>query len=158
IFSAQSSAVFAEDAAFLYQGRLLDESSPANGSYDLKFVLFATNQFGSPVVPALTNAGVTVASGLFTTTGGFDSGVFTGEDLWFESSARKSGSGAFTTLTPRQPITPTPYAITAENANNIPGLTVAGNTNGDPNVVGGSPNNFVSKTVVGATIGGGGAV
>jgi hypothetical protein len=102
--------------AFTYQGRLTDNSQPANGPYDLQFVLFdasaAGNQVGSPVVlPS-----VTVASGLFTASLDFGS-LFSGDARWLEIGVRPGGSsGAFTILTPRQELTPSPNALFSSKA------------------------------------------
>jgi Chaperone of endosialidase len=145
---------FAQATAFTYQGQLQNNGAPANGTYDLQFVLFTTNQFGSPATPVLTNAAVSVNNGLFTTTLDFGAGVFTGTNYWLDISVRTNGNGTFAELSPRQPVTPTPYAVFANNVN---GLTIQPNTNGAPNVINGSSVNFVSSGVVGATISGGGA-
>ena len=39
-----------------------------------------------------------------------------GSARWLEISVRAAGGGEFTTLTPRQPLTPSPYALYAPNA------------------------------------------
>ena len=158
IFNLPFSPAHAQGTAFTYQGRLNNGSGPANGYYDLQFILFTTNQFGFPAVPILTNSPVPVNNGLFTTTLNFGSGVFTGTNYWLDISVRTNGNGAFTGLTPRQPITPAPYAIiaeTAETVNNLPGLTVQQNAAGAPNVILGSSVNFVASGVIGATVAGG---
>jgi hypothetical protein len=64
----------------------------------------------------VTNAATLVANGLFTVTLDFGSGVFISSDRWLEISVRTNGVGAFTTLTPRQPITPTAMC-SADNRN-----------------------------------------
>jgi Chaperone of endosialidase len=156
LLSDISGLAFAQGTAFNYQGRLNDGGVPAEGYYDLQFVLFATNQFGFSAA-ILTNAAVPVNNGLFTTTLDFGGGVFTGTNYWLDILVRTNGAASFIELSPRQPITPVPYAVMAEGVNG-PGLSVQQNTNGAPNVIGGSPNNFVSSGLVGATIGGGGAV
>ena len=153
-----STSARGQGTAIIYQGRLSVRGAPATGSYDLQFGLFTTNEFGTPAAPVLTSTNVSVNDGLFSTTLDFGSGVFSGQQFWIEVGVRTNANGTFTTLSPRQPITPAPYAITAENAIRMTGLTVLSNTNGGPNLVGGSPNNFVSSGVVGATVGGGGAV
>jgi trimeric autotransporter adhesin len=161
IFNLPLSPARAQGTAFSYQGRLNEGNGPANGYYDLQFILFSTSQFGFPAAPILTNAAVLVNNGLFTTMLNFGSGVFTGTNYWLDISVRTNGNGAFNELTPRQPITPAPYAITAETAetvNNLSGLTVQQNTNGSPNLIGGSPVNFVNAGFIGATIAGGGAI
>src|ERR1041385_4248258 len=44
----------AQGTAFTYQGRLDNNGAPANGSYDLQFILFNVSQFGFPAGPILT--------------------------------------------------------------------------------------------------------
>ena len=149
---------FAQGTAFTYQGRLNNGASPVNGSYDMKFTLYSTNFTGNAIAGPATNSAIAVNNGLFTTTLDFGGGVFTGTNYWLDIFVRTNGASSFTELSPRQPVTPVPYAIMAESVNNLPGLTVQQNTNGAPNMIGGSQNNSVSSGVVGATIGGGGAV
>jgi hypothetical protein len=159
-FSLQPTTAFAQGTAFTYQGRLNDGANPANGSYDLTFALFNAGIGGSQVGGTVTNLDVGVTNGLFTTTLDFG-GVFTGNPLWLAMGVRTNGVGGFTGLTPFQELTPTPYAnysANAGNANNLAGLSVQPNaSSGAPNLIGGSPDNFVSSGVIGATIGGGGA-
>src|SRR5712672_3512617 len=117
LFTTVTSA-FAQGTAFTYQGRLNDNGQPANGSYDLTFTLFGANNGGSQVGNTFTNAATPVALGLFTATLDFGAGMFTGANLWLEVAVRTNGSaGGYTTLSPRQPILPTPYAILANTAN-----------------------------------------
>ena len=99
--------------AFTYQGRLNDGGQPANGRYDLKFILFDVPEFGFPVGQIITNTALAVSGGLFTAELDFGTNVFTGEARWLEIGVRTNGSGGFTTLVPRQPLTPTPYALYA---------------------------------------------
>jgi trimeric autotransporter adhesin len=147
----------AQGTAFTYQGRLNNGASLTSGSYDMKFTLYATNLTGNAIAGPVTNSAITVNNGLFTTTLDFGGGVFTGTNYWLDMFVRTNGASSFTELSPRQPVTPVPYAVMAESVNG-PGLSVQQNTNGAPNVIGGSQNNSVSSGVVGATIGGGGAV
>ncbi len=147
---------FAQGTAFTYQGQLQNNGSPASGTYNLEFSLFNANTGGTAVAGPVTTNDVVVTNGLFTVLIDFGPGVFTGETNWLQIGVETNGVNTFTTLAPRQELTPTPYAIDAENANNLPGLLVQQNTEGAPNLIGGSPVNFVSSGVVGATIGGGG--
>jgi hypothetical protein len=151
----QLSTAHAQGTAFTYQGRLNDGANPANGHYDFQFIMFSQSQFGNPVGPILTNSNVAVNNGLFTVTLDFGGGIFTGTNYWLDISVRTNGGGAFTELSPRQTLTPTPYAI---SAGNLPSLSVQQNTYGAPDMIGGSPRNYVSDGVVGATIAGGGAI
>jgi hypothetical protein len=110
------STAHAQGTAFTYQGRLFDAGSIAHGKYDLRFYLYDALSAGSIVAGPLTNSPVTVSNGLFVVSLDFGSGVFTGPSRWLEIGARSNGIAvAFTSLTPRQELTPTPYAITAEN-------------------------------------------
>lgn len=102
--------------ALTYQGKLTDGSPPANGNYDLRFVLYDADAGGNQVGSILTNAAVLVSDGLFTVPLDFGGGVFTGDARWLEIGVRTNGGGNFTTLSPRQPFTPAPYALYAPNA------------------------------------------
>lgn len=105
-------AAFAQGTAFTYQGRLNDQGDWANGSYDLTFALFNAGSGGNPVAGPVTNPAVTVSNGLFTTSVDFGN-AFTGAGEWLEIAASTNGANAFNTLTPRQQLTPVPYAIIA---------------------------------------------
>lgn len=103
--------VFAQNAAFTYQGQLVSGGSPANGSYDLKFSLFNTNNSGSLIAGPVTNSATTVSNGLFIATLNYGSALFNSTNYWLEIGVRTNGLGTFTTLMPRQAITPVPYAL-----------------------------------------------
>ena len=111
----QLSTLHAQGTAFTYQGRLNSGTSPANGSYDLTFSLFDVNSGGSAVAGPLATNAVAVSNGLFTVALDFGPGVFNGAEYWLEIGVRTNGGGAFNTLAPRQQLTPSPYAIYAEN-------------------------------------------
>ena len=49
--SALGLPVFAQGTAFTYQGRLLENSSPASGAYDLRFTLYDSTH--NPVIQGL---------------------------------------------------------------------------------------------------------
>jgi len=152
-------------AAFTYQGRLNDGGLPANGQYDLQLALFNVAAGPGQVGRTLTNANVAVSNGLFTTAMDFGAGTFNGTAYWLEIGVRTNGSvAAFTTLSPRQPLTPAPYALFAANtsasANNSISGSYAAASGGYANVssgfastIGGGHNN--TATNEGATVGGG---
>lgn len=119
----------AQVTAFTYQGRLNSGSSPANGNFDVAFRLYTTNTAGSLFAGPMTNTAVPVTNGLFATTVDFGAGIFTGTNLWLELSVRTNGSGSFVILSPRQPVTPTPYALFAPNAgsaDSVPATHISG--------------------------------
>ena len=109
-----SSVSHAQGTAFTYQGRLNDGAGPANGMYDLRFAIYDSASGGSLLAGPLTNSSAAITNGLFTATLDFGA-VFPGAGRWLEMGVRTNGSGSFATLAPRQPLTPSPYAITAEN-------------------------------------------
>jgi hypothetical protein len=102
--------------AFTYQGRLDDGADPAQGTYDLRFTIYDAASGGGVVGGPLTNAVTGVTNGLFTVALDFGAGAFAGDARWLEVAVQTNGSGAFTTLSPRQPLAPSPYALYAPSA------------------------------------------
>ncbi len=100
--------------AFTYQGELSDGGSPATGSYDFIFDLYSSMTGGTAAHTVSTN-GVTVTDGYFEVYLNYGDDVFTGASWVVEIRVRPSGGGAYETLTPRQPILPTPYAMCADS-------------------------------------------
>jgi trimeric autotransporter adhesin len=115
--NSELSTAFAQGTAFTYEGQLMDTGAPANGLYDLRFILYNASIGGDEVGPILTNTATSVSNGLFTVTLNFGSGIFTGSNYWLDLAARTNGGGPFIELSPRQELTPTPYTIFAEGAN-----------------------------------------
>jgi hypothetical protein len=106
-----------QTSAFTYQGRLNDGAGPACGSYDLTFALSTAPSGDAQPIAIVTNTATMVSNGVFTALLDFGPGVFNGSDYWIEIAVRTNGiTGPFTVLSPRQPITPAPYALLAANA------------------------------------------
>ena len=125
----------AQGMAFMYQGHLIETGNPANGLYDIRAGLYAASSGGTLISALYTNSAVPVSNGLFTITMDFGD-LFNGTPYWLQIGVRTNGAGAaFTPLSPRQELTPTPYAIFAEGAN-AAGLTgtISGNGGGLTNV------------------------
>ena len=134
----------------MYQGRLTETGAPAHGSYDLQFALYDQLAGGVQVGDTITRESVAVDNGIFMVALDFGDGVFNGRARFLEISVRRGPStGAFTTLSPRHPLMPAPYALA------LPGMRTE-NAGNAPNVIGGSIENSVADGVWGATIGGGG--
>lgn len=123
--SFQLSTAHARGMAFTYQGHLNDGGTPANGSYDMAFTLFATNTSGIAIAGPLTNLATSVSNGSFNVTLDFGGAVFTGNNAWLEIGVQTNGGSGYVTLTPRQPILPVPYAIFANSASNLLGTLSA---------------------------------
>ena len=116
-------AVVAQTNTFTYQGQLTANGGLAVGSYDLRFTLHNAAAAGGQVGNALTNTAVNVSNGVFTVALDFGN-VFDGSSRWLEIGVRTNGFlGDFTTLSPRQLITATPYAIRAANYTGTLGTT-----------------------------------
>jgi len=109
---------------FTYQGRVKLSGSPLNATADLQFSLWDAAGTGSPptggtqVGGTQTVSNVAVTGGLFTVelnaAGEFGPTAFNGDARWLQMAVRSpAGSGAFTTLSPRQEVTPAPYALFA---------------------------------------------
>jgi trimeric autotransporter adhesin len=138
--------VFSQGTAFIYQGLLTTSNGPVNGTYDLTFKLWDSLAGGNQVGNSITNPGWTVAGGQLTMPLDFGP-TFSGAPLWLEIGVRTNGVGAFATLSPRQALTPTPYAIYAESATSL--------ANGV--AIGGGAGNVIVPGVLDSFIGGGNA-
>lgn len=118
-----------------YQGKLSDGGAAANGTYDLQFQLFNAATGGEARTTQIKLEDVPVTNGIFTVQLDLganvlrsgDSGInpnlklnpaiLDAENSFFEIGVRAGTStGAFTTLTPRQPLTAVPLAMRAESA------------------------------------------
>ncbi|MBE0540623.1 MAG: hypothetical protein IH623_04470 [Verrucomicrobia bacterium] len=110
--------------AWNYQGRLVDNELPADGLFDLSFVLYDAAKSGNQLGLAQTNTFVRVSNGLFRVVLDFGA-VFTGEASWLEIAVRTNGDGGFTTLSPRQELTPMPHALHASTSGNATTATTA---------------------------------
>ncbi len=122
-YSAQSASAEPMGTAFTYQGQLYDASYPANGHYDFAFKLYDANAGGNKVGTDVNVADVNVIDGYFTVELDFGSDVFDGEARWLEIGARPGELGdpnVYTTLSPRQKITATSYALYALSGNEGP--------------------------------------
>jgi hypothetical protein len=133
-------AAHSQGTAFNYQGRLQNNGVSANGLYDFQFYLFNAPSGGSQVGSTVAVPGVGVTNGFFTTTLDFGT-VFTGNATWLAISVRTNGMGNYVGLNPLQQLTPTPYAITAENLASV----VENNIIGGGDTVGGGYNNAASN-------------
>jgi hypothetical protein len=139
-----SQGLRAQPTAFTYQGRLLDQNQPANGSYDISFGLKDAGTNGSIVGTVLRKVPVPVTNGIFTVSLDFGDTSFAGLPLWLEIGVRTNGSSApYTVLSPLQAIAATPYAIFAKHSATAgsalslsPGAALAGNGAGITNLNG----------------------
>jgi hypothetical protein len=133
----------ATGSGFTYQGRLTTAGTPATGNYDFQFRLYDAASGGQQVGNTLTLTGQTVTAGLFTVPLDFGAGAFSGSARWLEIAVQPAGGGGYTTLSPRQALTPAPYALSLAPGAIITGTTVspilsATNTSGGVGLYGSS--------------------
>ena len=103
--------------AFTYQGRLTEDDNPADALYDFQFRLFDASDEGSQIGDDVYLLEVDVIDGYFTVELDFGSGAFEGEARWLEIGVRpgvENDPNVYTPLSPRQEVTPTPYALYAK--------------------------------------------
>jgi hypothetical protein len=122
-----------QGSAISYQGRLVDGGQPASGDYDLQFALTSGPTEEDYIGATLSISPVHAENGAFTVLLDFGANAFDGSARWLEIRVRSYGSSdPYTLLSPRQPITPAPYALFAAAAG---GGSLGGSTN--PTVYGG---------------------
>jgi len=103
---------------FVYQGELKNGGAPLNGTCDLRFSLFNAPVLGVQQGATIDVLGVATTDGRFTVPLDFGGAVFAGNGRWLQIEARSpAGGGAYTTLSPRQRVAPTPYALFALSGN-----------------------------------------
>ena len=141
--------------AFTYQGQLKKAGNPVSGTCDFQFSLWDAAGSGSPPtggnqIGITQTATISVTNGLFTAQIDFGADAFQGNARWLQIAVKCAGDVSYTTLSPRQPLTPAPYALA------LPGLWTQQHDT-SPNLIGGYSGNSVTAGVYGATIGGGGS-
>lgn len=102
---ALSVAGAAQAQSFTYQGSLRSAGNAADGNFNFDFSLFDSAAGGSQIGPALTQSGLGVADGLFSTELDFGSGAFNGGNRWLQISVNG------TPLSPRTHVTAAPMSM-----------------------------------------------
>jgi hypothetical protein len=129
-----SGFVHAQGTAISYQGRLNHAGAPATGLHDFTFNVFDVEAGGTALATTVVLAAVPVTNGLFNVSLDFGTDIFTGAKRWLEIGVRTNGSLAtYSILSPRQGLTPSPYAIFATKsgtASNVVNGSVVKSFNG----------------------------
>jgi hypothetical protein len=130
-------SISAQTTAFIYQGKLTDGATTANGTYEMQFKLFDSLSAGTQIGSTITNNSVTVANGVFTVQLDFGN-EFPGTDRWLVISVKKPAEASYTTLSPRQKLASVPYAVQALKAatadvstDSTNAVNLTGNLSGD---------------------------
>ncbi len=130
VLSLSVMAAASMGTAFTYQGRLTDANLVADGQYDFKFQLYDMATDGNQIAGDVTIGEVEVVDGYFTAQPDFGSSAFTGDARWLAIGIRPGvleDPNDYNDLTPRQEVTPTPYAIYAGAV--AGGITGSGTSN-----------------------------
>ncbi|MBN2268968.1 MAG: hypothetical protein JXN61_00040 [Sedimentisphaerales bacterium] len=116
--------VLGMSTVFTYQGKLIDSNSPADRLYDFQFKLYDANTAGKQKGKTIDKNSVDVVDGYFTVALDFCSEVFDGNDCWLEIAVGPHTPFPMrkTTLSPRQQLTPVPYALHALRAEQLTGM------------------------------------
>lgn len=120
LFVAMPASAQLLGTAFTYQGYLEDGGEPKNGAIDLAINAFDA-QSGGELVGVVRLESVSVSNGVFTVSLDFGGGTFLGTPVFLEIHVREDADGDlasndnFVMLSPRQALTPTPYALHAES-------------------------------------------
>ena len=122
-----SATSLAQTSSFTYQGKLTDGGVAANGQYDLTFKLYNLASGGTQIGLDVVLDDVQVIAGVFTAILDFGSSPFTSETgKYLEIAVRPGAStGTFTMLSPRQPITSSPFSIKTLRASSADSLSAA---------------------------------
>lgn len=126
----------AQISAFSYQGTLSQGGQPANGPFEMRFLLFDAAANGNQIGGTAAINPVNVTGGLFNASLDFGPGAFNGTARWLEIQLRPQGSlDAFTILSPRQTVGAAPYALyamTPAGPQGDPGAPGPAGPKGDP--------------------------
>ena len=101
---------------FTYQGHLYDNNDLADSFYDFHFRLYDSNSGSGQIGSDVNVFGIDVIDGYFTVQLDFGSSVFDGNAVWLEIGVRpgdQNDPNVYTSLMPRQELTPAPYALYA---------------------------------------------
>lgn len=131
-----SVSLSAQVTAFTYQGNLQSSGSPANGNFDFEFKLFDALTNGTQQGSTQQRLNVVVANGVFAVTLDFGLTSLPGTNRWLDIAVRNAGGGAFTLLTPRQPVNAVPYSIRSINSTSAEFATNSASANSALNLGG----------------------
>jgi hypothetical protein len=140
--------------SFTYQGRLVEAGSPANGTYDFRFVLYDAPAGGNQVGPVVTRDDVFVSTGLFTV--GVDFGaVFGGQRRFLEVGVRPGAStGAYDVVSGRHELSAAPSALFGAST---PWTGVTGKPAGFADDIDNDSGGDITGVTAGSGLSGGGA-
>jgi hypothetical protein len=114
---------------FTYQGRLTESNASASGAFDFQFRLFDAESGSTQIGSTQTLSAVNVSSGIFTVGLDFGLNSFTSARRFLEIAVKRPADASYTTLSPRQALSPVPYASYSERASIAENATNAAQLN-----------------------------
>src|SRR5215204_5677654 len=126
--SLTTNAISAQTTVFNYQGKLSDSGAAANGTFQMQFKLFDSLAGGGQIGATLADVPVTATNGVFSVKLDFGANALSGANRWLEIDVRRNAGESYTTLSPREQIASSPYAVrtlsaaTADNALQLGGV------------------------------------
>jgi hypothetical protein len=110
-------AMGAQADPFVFQGQLNDEGAPADGLYDIEFILYDLENGGAQIGPVVMIDDQQVNEGNFISELDFGDDAFDGSNRYIEIRVRSGDSmGGFTSLAPRIKVGNAPQANYASKA------------------------------------------
>lgn len=100
--------------AFTYQGYLTDANGAVNATCAFQFSLYDAVTAGTQIGSTQSVPAIVVTDGVFSVQLDFGAGAFNGEDRFLQIAV--DCGGGLAVLSPRQPLTPAPYAQQAVKA------------------------------------------
>jgi hypothetical protein len=128
VFWLAAQTSFSQPTGFNYQGKLTEGGSAANGAFQMQFKLFDAPAGGNQIGATLADVSVTASNGIFSTKLDFGANALNGANRWLEIAIRHNSGESYTTLTPREQIASSPYAVrtlsaaSADNALSLGGI------------------------------------
>lgn len=116
IVSVFSVGAYAQPTTITHHGRLSGVYSILSGPAQLRFRLYGSPTGGEQIGPTVTVNNVDVLAGTFSAQLNFGATAFPGANRFVEIDVRRLIGSGYDTLTPRQPISSTPYAVRALSA------------------------------------------
>jgi hypothetical protein len=104
------------DSTFTYQGQLRNAGQLVNGNVDVRFTLWDSDIGGTQIGNTNSFPNYPLTDGRFALGLNFGTGAFNGDQRWVQVEFRSpAGVGQYLTLSPRDKIQATPYALYALN-------------------------------------------
>ena len=107
----QTRAAAPVGTSFSYQGQLKQSGALVSGNYDFEFRLFNAATGGIQYGPTLSRPNTTLNGGTFNVALDFGGMNYSSSAMYLQISVRRSGSGDYAILSPRQQLQPAAASV-----------------------------------------------